>query len=92
MLWRPILLALMVLSHAREPTSASSWVGLVVGFAGVLIAFTIASLFYFGPPVTMIMAWIAFGDTLQTSDLVGLAVIAAGVLLVHGAGHYRARH
>jgi drug/metabolite transporter (DMT)-like permease len=51
----------------------------------------VASLFYFGPPVTMIMAWIALGDTLQASDLVGLAVIAAGVLLVHGAGHFRAR-
>jgi drug/metabolite transporter (DMT)-like permease len=51
----------------------------------------VASLFYFGPPVTMIMAWIALGDTLQASDLVGLAVIAAGVLLVHGAGHFRVR-
>ena len=50
----------------------------------------VASLFYFGPPVTMLMAWIALGDTLQASDLFGLAVIAAGVLLVQGSGHRRA--
>ena len=41
----------------------------------------VASLFYFGPPVTMLMAWIAFGDRLLSTDLVGLGVIAAGVLL-----------
>lgn len=145
-----------------EPTSASSWVGLVVGFAGVLIAvlgrarmaeapsllhcllpfgaviaFTIASLlqrwsevyspadhlpvalalFYqciatalvatipafaleglatrWTPEFFAVLGWLTFavslGDTLQTSDLVGLAVIAAGVLLVHHAGHFRMR-
>lgn len=41
----------------------------------------VASLFYFGPPVTMLMAWAAFGDRLLTTDLVGLAVIAVGVVL-----------
>jgi len=45
----------------------------------------VASLFYLGPPVTMLMAWIAFGDTLQTSDVIGLAVTAAGVVLVYQA-------
>ena len=42
----------------------------------------IASLFYLGPPVTMLMAWAAFGDTLVASDLIGLAVAGSGVLLV----------
>ncbi len=51
----------------------------------------VASLFYFGPPVTMLMAWIALGDTLQRSDLVGLAVIAAGVLLVQASVYSRTR-
>jgi len=51
----------------------------------------VASLFYFGPPVTMLMAWIALGDTLQASDLFGLAVIAGGVLLVQGAGQLERR-
>ncbi|NGX17590.1 DMT family transporter [Wenzhouxiangella sp. XN24] len=49
----------------------------------------VASLFYFGPPVTMLMAWIAFGDTLRTGDLLGLAVIAVGVLLVYRTGRDR---
>ena len=43
----------------------------------------VASLFYLGPPVTMLMAWLAFGDTLQTSDMIGLAVTALGVMLVY---------
>jgi drug/metabolite transporter (DMT)-like permease len=41
----------------------------------------VASLFYLGPPVTMIMAWIAFGDVLETIDLIGLIVVFGGVLL-----------
>jgi len=40
-----------------------------------------ASLFYFGPPVTMVMAWAAFGDTIKASDLAGLLVVLVGVLL-----------
>jgi drug/metabolite transporter (DMT)-like permease len=42
----------------------------------------VASLFYLGPPVTMVMAWIAFGDTLWPTDVVGLAVAALGVAIV----------
>ncbi len=41
----------------------------------------VASLFYLGPPVTMVMAWIAFGDRLLTTDIVGLGVVTIGVLL-----------
>ena len=41
----------------------------------------VASLFYLGPPVTMLMAWIAFGDTLQITDIIGLLVVFVGVLL-----------
>lgn len=43
----------------------------------------VASLFYFGPPVTMVMAWIAFADVLWITDVIGLSVAAFGVLLVH---------
>lgn len=46
----------------------------------------VASLFYLSPPVTMLMAWAAFGDTLETTDLVGLAVAGVGVLLVYSGG------
>lgn len=41
----------------------------------------VASLFYLGPPVTMFMAWLAFGDKINTMDWVGLAIVFAGVLL-----------
>lgn len=42
----------------------------------------VAALFYLGPPVTMLMAWIAFGDTLVLTDIVGLIVVLLGVLFV----------
>jgi len=42
----------------------------------------IASLFFLGPPVTMLMAWAAFGDAVVATDLLGLAVAGGGVLLV----------
>lgn len=41
----------------------------------------VASLFYLGPPVTMVMAWIAFGDEVQMMDIVGLAIVFVGVML-----------
>lgn len=41
----------------------------------------VASLFYFGPPVTMVMAWAAFNDKILATDLIGLAIIAGGVVL-----------
>lgn len=41
----------------------------------------VASLFYLGPPVTMLMAWIAFGDTVRMMDIAGLVIVFAGVLL-----------
>ncbi|TVQ68586.1 MAG: DMT family transporter [Balneolaceae bacterium] len=41
----------------------------------------VASLFYLGPPVTMLMAWIAFGDKVLMTDILGLGVVAVGVLL-----------
>lgn len=47
-------------------------------------AVRVASLFYLGPPVTMLMAWIAFGDRLLGTDIVGLVIAAVGVVLVQG--------
>lgn len=41
----------------------------------------VASLFYLGPPVTMLMAWVAFGDKVQVMDIVGLVIVFFGVLL-----------
>lgn len=50
----------------------------------------VASLFYLSPPVTMLMAWLAFGDRLIATDILGLAVGAAGVMLVYRVGSRRA--
>lgn len=44
-----------------------------------LDATRVASLFYLGPPVTMLMAWVAFSDTPQLTDYVGMLVVAIGV-------------
>lgn len=41
----------------------------------------LASLFYLGPPVTMLMAHALFGDTLQSTDLAGLVVAGTGFAL-----------
>ncbi|MFW5786537.1 MAG: DMT family transporter [bacterium] len=76
-----------------------SWLVVAVSFGAYacmwvllsrLDATRVASLFYLGPPVTMVMAWIAFGDTVNATDLLGLAVVAVGVLIVTQAGRTRA--
>lgn len=41
----------------------------------------VASLFYLGPPVTMLMAWLAFGDTVRLTDITGLGIVLVGVML-----------
>ena len=41
----------------------------------------VASLFYLGPPLTMFMAWVAFGDKVQMMDAAGLAIVFVGVIL-----------
>jgi drug/metabolite transporter (DMT)-like permease len=48
----------------------------------------VASLFYLGPPVTMLMAWWAFGDTLLDTDVMGLCVVLVGVLITLNAGRF----
>lgn len=43
----------------------------------------VAALFYLGPPVTMIMAYLAFGDEVESVDLAGLALVFGGVILTY---------
>lgn len=43
----------------------------------------VAGLFYLSPPVTMLMAYAAFGDRVTPADLLGLVVAALGVWLVY---------
>ncbi len=93
--------ALMVEGLATEwnPGFVGSMLWLIVGVSlgayalmWLLIvridATRVASLFYLGPPVTMLMAWAAFGDRLIATDLIGLGIVAAGVLLTQlQSGH-----
>ena len=52
----------------------------------------VASLFYLGPPVTAVMAWVAFGDQPVASDWLGMGVVVIGVALVQmGTSISRAR-
>jgi len=41
----------------------------------------VARLFYLVPPVTAVMAWLLFGETLGVEAIVGMVLIAGGVLL-----------
>lgn len=41
----------------------------------------VASLFYLGPPVTLLMAWSMFGDQIETWDIIGLVIIVAGLAI-----------
>lgn len=49
----------------------------------------VASLFYLGPPVTMAMGWLAFGDRLLPTDLDGMLIALVGVILVYQRGASR---
>jgi drug/metabolite transporter (DMT)-like permease len=51
----------------------------------------VASLFYLSPPVTMLMAWAAFGDRLIPTDVIGLVVAGLGVMLVYQPGSRQTR-
>ena len=48
-----------------------------------------ASLTYLSPPVTMIMAWLLFGEAISTSSIIGLGVAALGVGLTLSARNPR---
>lgn len=52
-----------------------------------LNATRVASLFYLGPPVTMLMAWAVFGDTVQLMDIIGLVIVFIGVVITQGRCH-----
>jgi drug/metabolite transporter (DMT)-like permease len=41
----------------------------------------VARLFYLVPPVTAVMSWLLFGETLDALAMSGMVMIAAGVML-----------
>lgn len=78
--WTPAFVA--ALAWVTFGVSLAAY-ALMWGLIRRMDATRVASLFYFGPPVTMLMAWVAFGDHLLPSDLAGLVFVAAGVMLTH---------
>jgi drug/metabolite transporter (DMT)-like permease len=49
-------------------------------------AASVARLFYLVPPVTALMAWVLFGETLERLAIVGMILIAAGVAMARPPG------
>lgn len=73
-----------------EFTWSMVWLVLAVSLGAYIVmlelidrldATRVASLFYLGPPVTMFMAWLTFGDNIKVMDVVGIAVVFLGVFL-----------
>lgn len=70
---------------------ALAWLVLVLSTAAIGLLYSmirhgeanrVASLFFLTPPVTAIMAWLLFGETVTVTALAGLALTAMGVALV----------
>ena len=80
----------LAVEWVSEFTFAMIWLILAVSLGAYILmwrlierldATRVASLFYLGSPVTMLMAWVAFGDTIKIMDIVGLSVVFLGVIL-----------
>ncbi|MGG5259288.1 DMT family transporter [Phycicoccus avicenniae] len=74
------------------------WLALVNSVAGLLLlgllvrrggAGASSSLFFVCPPVTALMAWAAFGDTLSVREVVGIVVAVVGVGIATGVAGRR---
>ncbi len=71
------------------------WLAIIVSLAAYGLMFVllrkmpaanVASLTYLSPPVTMLIAYLAFGEALSPIDLFGLAIAAIAVWLTIGEG------
>ena len=71
------------------------WSVLVLSIGATLVLYVllrrgdasrVASLLYLVPPVTAVMAWIGFGETLGALTIAGMVLTATGVALVAGSG------
>ncbi len=76
--WDPIFFGAMLWLIIGVSLAAYALMWLLIA---QIDATRVVSLFYLGPPVTMVMAWITFGDRIQQKDVVGLIVVFTGVLL-----------
>lgn len=76
--WHPVFIGTMIWLILAVSLGAYTLMWILIDR---LEATRVASLFYLGPPVTMIMAWLAFGDTVTQTDFLGLGIVFLGVLL-----------
>lgn len=85
-----VLFESMTAEWQPEFLGAMAWLVIAVSLSAYALMFKlikmidvtrVASLFYLGPPVTMLMAWAVFGDTLQLMDVAGLIIACTGVIL-----------
>lgn len=81
----------MTVNWSLEFAVALGWLVLVLSVGAVSLlmllvrqgaAAKVASFFYLVPPVTAVMAWLLFGETLGALALAGMALAALGVALV----------
>lgn len=78
--WNPVLISSLAWLVAGVSLGAYALMWILIER---LDATRVASLFYLGPPVTMLMAWAAFGDKVQVLDVAGMALVFAGVVLAY---------
>jgi len=76
--WEPVFIYTMIWLIVAVSLGAYALMWLLIER---IEATRVASLFYLGPPVTMLMAWMTFGDTVRMMDIAGLCIVLAGVLL-----------
>lgn len=81
----------MEIEWTGEFVFALAWLVLVLSAGAISLLMTlirlgeaarVASFFYLVPPVTALMAWVLFDETLSPVALVGMVVVAIGVALV----------
>ena len=76
--WEPVFIYTMIWLILAVSLGAYALMWLLIDR---IEATKVASLFYLGPPVTMLMAWLAFGDIVRMMDIIGLGIVLVGVVL-----------
>jgi drug/metabolite transporter (DMT)-like permease len=70
---------------------ALGWAAIVLSFGAIFLLFLlirhgaatrVVGLFYLTPPVTALMAWLLFAESLSSAAIIGMAVAVLGVALV----------
>jgi drug/metabolite transporter (DMT)-like permease len=82
----------MVVRWTAELLFALAWLVFVLSFGAIWLLYflirraastRVVSLFYLTPPITALMAWVAFDERLAPLALLGMAICVAGVALVN---------